>query len=226
MNYICSATKVIHSLAFAKRNAGSPRVKNGRTFLFPLGEGFFISLMENEVWKNIDGFEGLYMVSNLGRVKSLERVMNRGRMGSRIKGVGILKDCKRGEYISITLSDLKGGALSIRLHRLVALHFIPNPENKPQVNHKNGIKTDNRVENLEWVTCGENLSHALKNGLRKQARGESMSQSKLKNEDVVRVKKMLMDGFLQKEIAKIFNVHSSQISRINTNSRWNHVGFQ
>lgn len=75
-----------------------------------------------------------------------------------------LKQCKRNGYLCVSLSN-KGASKSVNVHRVIATAFLQNYEGKPQVNHKNGIKTDNRVENLEWVTQSENAIHAIKNGL-------------------------------------------------------------
>ena len=109
--------------------------------------------MEEEIWKPIKDYEGLYEVSNLGRVKSLN-----------YRGTGkerILKNTERSNgYLAIGL--IKNGKTKMfRVHRLVAEAFIPNPENKPCVDHINTIKNDNRVENLRWVTCEENNNNPL-----------------------------------------------------------------
>lgn len=99
-----------------------------------------------EIWKDIQGYEGYYQVSTQGRVRNSRR----GKiLGASKQGSG---------YIQTMLS--KNAVRSYPLvHRIVAQTFIPNPENKPQINHKNGDKTDNRVENLEWCTMSENLHH-------------------------------------------------------------------
>jgi len=114
--------------------------------------------LENEIWKPIKGFEGFYEVSNLGNVKSLPR------NGTIKKDKILIGGIDNGGYRIFNLS--KNGSNSIKTaHRLVAIAFIPNIDNKPQVNHINGNKSDNRVENLEWVTPKENISHGFKTGL-------------------------------------------------------------
>jgi len=120
-----------------------------------------------EEWKDIEGYEGFYQVSNLGRVKSVERETYSGHNYSvrRIEKERILPGYKvKNGYLYQTL--LKNGVMkTFKLHRLVAQAFIPNPYNKPQVNHINGDKTNNSVYNLEWVTRKENLRHAYETGL-------------------------------------------------------------
>lgn len=102
-----------------------------------------------EEWKSIPGFEGIYQISSEGRVKNAY-----GRM--------LKPETTRNGYQRIRLFDGK----KYLLHRLVASTFIPNLENKEVVNHKNGVKTDNRVENLEWSTWSENVKHAYATGLK------------------------------------------------------------
>jgi len=106
-----------------------------------------------EIWKDIKGFEGYYQISNHGRIKSFKRAKN-GRVLSVKNG--------NGWYLTTNLFA-NGKRVTARIHRLVAEHFIPNPEGKPHINHKDGNKQNNRVNNLEWVTPKENSLHAVKN---------------------------------------------------------------
>lgn len=105
-----------------------------------------------EIWKDIEGFEGIYQISTKGRLKSFKAVKD---------GQVLSNKNSKGDYLSVVL-QYKGIKKHARIHRLVAEAFIPNPDNKPEVNHIDGNKQNNCVENLEWVTRLENARHAIK----------------------------------------------------------------
>ena len=109
-----------------------------------------------EIWKDIQGYDGLYQVSNLGKIRSLDRVT---RNGKSIKGIDrSIYVNKRNGYSYINLSK-DGKSKNVLLHRIVATAFIENPFGYETVNHKNENKQDNRVENLEWMTLPDNLRY-------------------------------------------------------------------
>lgn len=120
-----------------------------------------------EIWKDIIDFEGLYKISNIGRVKSLTRYVKHSRGGKMILHGRILKQIeKTNGYMLVGLNKNSKGYKK-HVHRLVAEAFIPNPYNKPQVNHKDLNKKNNTLNNLEWVSSSENIKHSYKNGNRK-----------------------------------------------------------
>ena len=118
-----------------------------------------------EIWKDIVGYEGYYQVSNKGRIKSIERKIARNDGKFNYIKSKILR-CKKvgSDYLGVILCK-NGEKLTKTIHRLVAEAFIPNPKDKPDVNHKDGIKRNNAVSNLEWVTKKENSRHAFINKL-------------------------------------------------------------
>jgi hypothetical protein len=177
--------------------------------------------MENEIWKDIEGYEGFYQVSNCGNVKSLERIVNSRYKSGRLVKEKILKGRKnRWGYVKIGLN--KGSCSHYKtIHRLVAQAFIPNPENKPETNHKNGVKIDNRVENLEWVTKSENAKHAFEIGLRNMLSGENSWNSKLTNDQVREIRSKYVYGKVSiTYLAKIYNAGKSTIHHIIERSTW------
>jgi len=130
-----------------------------------------------EIWKDIEQYKGFYQISNQGRVRSLDRILehiNPLTGGNVVRKGKVLKQRVLScgySYINLCVNDTRR---HYRVHRLVALAFIPNPNNKPQINHKNGVKTDNRVHNLEWATSSENILHSFANGFSKTVNKKSI----------------------------------------------------
>lgn len=166
---------------------------------------------KQEEWVEIEGYEGIYSASSLGQIKSHDRYVDCGCRGMRFYKSRILVYMKDKDlYDKINLVDKHGNMKQFRVHRLIASCFIPNGKNLPQVNHKNGIKTDNRVVNLEWVTPQENIKHAIQHGFR-----GVRSSDKLSQEEIQEIKNRIKQGVLQKKIAKEFSINPSYVSYIN-----------
>lgn len=181
---------------------------------------------KKEIWKDVAGSGGRYSVSSMGRLRCNEytiRVNSRSGIFPKKLPAEIFKPSKNNygyHQTTIALVNSKRRWV-VTIHRLVALTFIPNPENKPQINHKNGIKSDNHVENLEWVTQAENARHASKLGLIRA--GESNGASKMKKSGIHEVFKLREKGCSQYEIANKFNVNQATISHILNRRTWTTV---
>ncbi len=141
---------------------------------------FIVNNLHNEVWRDIPEFENHYQASNMGRIKSIERTATDSIGRIVLRRSKILKPQLNPCGYGVVRLYVNGVAVTSTAHTLIAKTFIPNPENKPEVNHKKGIKTDNRVSELEWVTRQENITHAFKMGLYKnQSKGSTHINSKL-----------------------------------------------
>ena len=178
--------------------------------------------MQKEIWKDIEGYEGLYQVSNFGRVKSLDRYIPHSLGGNAFVKEKVLScESKKYRYKRVSLySD--GGSTGCLIHRLVAKAFIPNPENKPYVNHLDGNRLNNKASNLEWCTAKENTHHAIENGLQR-VKGEFQTNSKFTPKDILDIRKMLDEGRTSRSIAEDYDVHESTISLIKIGKHWSHI---
>lgn len=156
-----------------------------------------------EEWKDIEGYEGIYQVSNYGNVKSLarQRRNSKGIYMQKEKLLSLTNTSTGYKKVELVKNGKKKG---YKVHRLVAMAFIDNPENKPEVNHIDGNKINNHVDNLEWVTSSENSIHAYKTGLN--------PNKKELNETVVVA--MYINGTSKEDIAKEFGVSNLVIKRI------------
>lgn len=159
-----------------------------------------------EIWANIDLYPE-YQVSSFGRVKSLYYKKER-----------ILKQFKNKNwpYYYVTFGLYKD---TFRVHRLVAKSFIPNPDNLPQVNHKDGNGLNNDVENLEWISASGNMLHSYGNGKHKP----SFGNARLKKDDVLEIRRLCGEGVRKKDIAEKFKVHVTSIYDIHKRKVWSTI---
>lgn len=167
-----------------------------------------------EQWKDIPFYKKYYEVSDLGRVKSKERVVIKSNYKLQTVKEKILRSScgKKPSYMKVFLSK-KGIRSVCKVHRLVAISFVKNPDNKPLVNHKDGIKHNNRASNLEWSTKKDNALHAYSLGLMNAPKGVDSKLSKLNIEQVLEIRrtsKLVGHDFL----AKKFNVSAAIISYV------------
>jgi hypothetical protein len=169
-----------------------------------------------EVWKVIEDFPE-YAVSTLGQVKRIQQSYNKPR--GKLLRPALTKD----GYLRVSLSKNKKHK-SLLVHRLVALAYIPNPDTLPEVNHLNGIKTDNSVENLEWCTHKRNMRHAEDSGMMAHPIGERHKLSKLTEDNIKLIRSMYSTGcYTKMDMGKLFGVTPENIACITKRQTWAHV---
>ena len=171
---------------------------------------FTLENLDGEEWRIIDEH---YQISNFGRVKSFWRYP---------KGK-ILKPQLIGEYLLVTLR-IDGKRKHCRVHILVARAFVPNPENKPEVNHDDGRKFNCHVSNLVWATSSENVQHAFDTGLKINSRGMDSSLAKIKDEETIRYIRDNPDNLTQRQLAEKCGVKQSAIGLIQRGETYANAG--
>ena len=172
----------------------------------------YIYDVDHPVWKPIviNGNETKYEVSNIGEV------------WSNIRHKIIKSSMNKDGYLNTTITTSERDH-RVGIHRLVAIAFVPNPDNKPQVNHINGNKTLNWVGNLEWVTQQENIQHAIDTGLRDGFLGVNSPKNIYPEETIHKICKMLEDGLSQKVIADELNINKGVVNSIKRKKMWKHI---
>jgi hypothetical protein len=168
-----------------------------------------------EQWKDIPGYEGFYQASTSGRIRSIDRcVVQRNDSTQLKKGKILSPSINRTGYSFCALSKnniLKG----FPLHKLISITFLGDtPFNYREINHIDGVKTNNHIDNLEWTTRSKNINHAIKLGLLKYKKGEDHFSSKFSNTEMFEIMAERLSGKTLVELGKKYHVFPSTISRI------------
>lgn len=178
--------------------------------------------MDNE-WRDTE-YEG-YEVSSDGWIRSKERLVKQGNRFMKVKQKLLMQHRDKCGYLNVRISanDI---IKTVLVHRLVLEAFIPNPDSKPQCNHKDGNKTNNHVSNLEWCTNRENHIHAIETGLHKSANGERAAHSKITEHDVEHARELCsIDGVSTSLIAKILGINKASCREMLIGKTWKHVDY-
>lgn len=178
-------------------------------------------MLEKEIWIDINGYEGHYQISNFGRVKSNARYVLRsdGRWQYVKERILIPFQGKTCNYLSVQLCK-NNITEKFMIHRLVAIHYLSlDPTTDLEVNHKDGNRHNNRVDNLEVVTHQENIDHSIRTML-KNDYGEKSVNAKLTNKQAKEIRELWRGGMKQNKIAKLFNVSKQTICSIVNNKKY------
>lgn len=176
--------------------------------------------MDGELWVDIEGFEGYYQVSNMGRIKSLPRKWISGNSVREYKKPFIRKQSMHDRGYCQVLLRKYNILKNYKTHVLVGKYFVPNPSNLPEINHKRGVKLDNRFHQLEWCTPLENVRHAIAMGLKKPSYGIKNGMAKLTNKQV---KEIFNSNTPSRATAKKYKVSKNLILRIRSRETWGHL---
>lgn len=180
----------------------------------------------SEVWRNVIVYEGVYQISNFGNIKSLERFFIKNKKGGMGKmavyqpeSMRAIREKKFG-YLACSYWE-NNKVKHILVHREVAKHFIPNPKKYPQVLHKDDNPRNARWDNLEWGTQSKNIQDCADKG--RGFIGSKNGNSKLTEEDILKIRNFISNGESARSIAKIFGVAHFQILSIKNRKTWKHV---
>jgi hypothetical protein len=160
-----------------------------------------------ERWVDVDGYDGMYQVSDIGRVRSRRKV---------------LLPYERHGYLYVRLSK-DGVAKNYRVHRLVAKAFVDNPNDYIEVNHLDGDKQNNRHENLKWCTGSQNITHAYDLGLLRKPTGELNGNHKLSSANVREIKRLCSLNYSVREISELFGVSVTTVRYIRQGKTWSNI---
>jgi len=175
--------------------------------------------MRKEKWRDIAGYEKIYQVSNFGNVKRISDSKNQYKSGL------ILKQYKKknSEYLRVFIYDSFGGRKMFSVHRLVAIAFVSNPYKKPEVNHKDTVKSNNKASNLEWATRLDNMRHAYENNLILREKGERHHRSKISDRECLLIKKKIKSGRSLKSISVDAGISYNIVKDISRGKTWKHI---
>ena len=177
-------------------------------------------MLKEEIWKAY--VEGHYQASTLGRIRSLDRVINGPHgPGTHTRRGDILSQTVNSKGYPTVVICWLGLRVTKSVHQVIAETFLDNPEKLPEVNHIDGNPMNNRVSNLEWSSKSNNQKHAYATGLR--GRGEAMPQAKLKEENIPEIQKLLKTGLSDGAVGKLFGVTHGTIRSIRVGTSRKHV---
>jgi hypothetical protein len=177
-----------------------------------------------EIWVPIKGYEDCYEISSRGRIRSYDRVVARTRNGPRTYKGQIRNSSRHSHgYRSVGLWK-NGKGKQFLIHRLVAQHFIPNPDTLPDINHIDGVKTNNAWSNLQWCTKSQNTRHGYDNNLIPS--GEKHSSSKLKEVEVCEMRRRYKQGETLTKLSHEFDIAMSHVHNIVNYKIWNRINCE